>query len=297
VELSDEAGEVVAETVQGIEALRAAVGDAQQRVTSLGQRAEDIDQIVVFIGEVAGRTNLLSLNASFIAAQAGEHGKAFAVVADQIRDLASQISSSTKSIGDIIAGVRRDVEGTATLIARGDELASAGVGLARRSAESLVQIRSATSQGNENAARIQSAVQGHVDSSRAAAQIVGSVAEGSRAVAEAVSRIGASVKALDAASRGVGSLADRVRRALEEEAALGQRQIQSLDGLAGMLGELQRAAAGHGEATGKVEASLADLAATAAQHDLAVTELAGLAARLEGRSRSLAERVGRFKTA
>jgi len=296
-ELSDEAGEVVAETVQGIEALRAAVGDAQQRVTSLGRRTGDIDQIVDFIAEVAGRTNLLSLNASIIAAQAGEHGKAFAVVADQIRDLASQISSSTKSIGDIIRSVREDVEGTATLIARGDELAGAGVGLARRSAEALVQIRSATVQGNGNAARIQEAVQGHVDSARAVARLVGSVGEGSRAVADAVERIGGSVAALDRASRGVGSLADRVRRALEEEAALGQRQMQSLEGLSGMLAELERATGGHGEATGRVHESLQALGSVAAQHEVAVTELAALAARLEGRTRALSERVGRFKTA
>ena len=63
--------------------------------------------------EVAGRTNLLSLNASIIAAQAGEHGKPFGVVADQIRELAAQIARSTKSIGDIIHSVREDVEGTA----------------------------------------------------------------------------------------------------------------------------------------------------------------------------------------
>ncbi len=296
-ELSDEAGQVVAETVQGIEALRAAVGDAQQRVTLLGRRAGDIDQIVDFIAEVAGRTNLLSLNASIIAAQAGEHGKAFAVVADQIRDLASQISSSTKSIGDIIRSVREDVDGTATLIARGDELAGAGVGLARRSAEALVQIRSATVQGHDNAARIQEAVQGHVDSARAVARLVGSVGEGSRAVADAVERIGGSVAALDTAARGVGSLADRVRRALEEEAALGLRQMQSLEGLSGMLGELERAAGGHGEATGRVRESLHELGFAASQHELAVTELAALAARLEGRTRALAERVGRFKTA
>jgi len=296
-ELSDEAGQVVAETVTGIEALRAAVGDAQQRVTSLGRRAGDIDQVVDFIAEVAGRTNLLSLNASIIAAQAGEHGKAFAVVADQIRDLASQISSSTKSIGDIIRSVREDVEGTAALIARGDELAGAGVGLARRSAESLVQIRSATVQGHANAARIQEAVQGHVESARAVARLVGSVGEGSRAVGDAVERIGASVAALDRASRSVGSLADRVRRALEEEASVGQQQMKSLEGLSGMLAELERAAGGHGEATGRVQESLRELGSVAAQHEVAVAELAALAARLEGRTRALTDSVGRFKTA
>jgi methyl-accepting chemotaxis protein len=295
VELSGEAGEVVADTVRGIEALRAAVGDAQQRITSLGRRAGDIDQIVVFIGEVAGRTNLLSLNASIIAAQAGEHGKAFAVVADQIRDLAAQISSSTRSITDIIGGVRQDVDGTASLIARGDELAAAGVGLARRSADSLVQIRSATSQGNENAGRIQAAVQGHVEASRAISELVGAVRDGSRTVVEAVERIGASVAALDVAARGVGSLSDRVRRALEEEATLGQTQLKGLEALAGMIADLQGAVGGHGEASGAVERSLRDLGRAAAQNEVAVTELAALAARLDGRTRALTERVGKFK--
>ncbi|MGC3997900.1 MAG: methyl-accepting chemotaxis protein [Anaeromyxobacter sp.] len=82
-DLSDRAGLVMEETVHGIEALRTAVGDAHTRIAALGRRSDDIDQVVDFISEVAGRTNLLSLNASIIASQAGEHGKAFAVVADQ----------------------------------------------------------------------------------------------------------------------------------------------------------------------------------------------------------------------
>ena len=105
-EMAQRSGGVVEETVHGIETLRAAVSDAHRRITALGRRSDDIDQVVDFISEVAGRTNLLSLNASIIASQAGQHGKAFAVVADQIRDLAAQIARSTKSIGDIIHAVR-----------------------------------------------------------------------------------------------------------------------------------------------------------------------------------------------
>ena len=103
--------------------------------------------MVDFISEVAGRTNLLSLNASIIAAQAGEHGKPFGVVADQIRELAAQIARSTKSIGDIIHSVREDVEGTAALIDRGDALAAEGVQLARNSLEALGQIQRSTVHG------------------------------------------------------------------------------------------------------------------------------------------------------
>jgi methyl-accepting chemotaxis protein len=296
-ELAEQAGGVVEETARGIERVRAAVADAQQRVTGLGRRAGDIDQIVDFIADVAGRTNLLSLNASIIAAQAGEHGKAFAVVADQIRDLAAQIASSTKSIGDIIRTVRDDVDGTASLIARGDELAAAEVEQARHSLEALAQIRIATHQAHEDAGRIQAEVAVHRESSKEVARLVGSISEGSRALTEAVERVGTSVAALSAAARGADGLADRVSLALAEQTDLGRRQLQSLERLNAMIEEVTRAVTSHGEATRRVHASLKDLGSAAAEHEAAVTELAGVAGGLQDRARQLSDRVERFKTA
>jgi methyl-accepting chemotaxis protein len=295
-ELAEQAGSVVAETAEGIGRLRAAVGDAQQRVTGLGQRAGDIDLIVDFIADVAGRTNLLSLNASIIAAQAGEHGKAFAVVADQIRELAAQIAASTKSIGGILRAVREDVDGTATLIGRGDELAAAGVRLAQNSMEALSQIEAATAQGHENASRIQSALQGHVESSREVSRLVTQVTEGSRAVSEAVERIGGSVAALSGVGRTGGGMVERVNRALEEQAAIGRQQLQSLERIDVMIEEVTRAVTSHGGATRQVHASLHELGSAAALHEAAVAELSAVAERLGRRARDLSERVGRFKT-
>jgi len=189
-DLADRAGGVVGETVHGIESLRAAVADAHRRVSALGRRSDDIDQVVDFISEVAGRTNLLSLNASIIAAQAGEHGKPFGVVADQIRELAAQIARSTKSIGDIIHSVREDVEATAALIERGDTLASDGVRLARGSLEALSGIRRSTVHARDTAVAIRMAVDSHAQSSGEVSKLVESVADGSKAVAGAVQLVG-----------------------------------------------------------------------------------------------------------
>ncbi|HEU4385299.1 MAG TPA: methyl-accepting chemotaxis protein [Anaeromyxobacteraceae bacterium] len=296
-ELAEQAGGVVEETARGIERVRAAVADAQQRVTGLGRRAGDIDQIVDFIADVAGRTNLLSLNASIIAAQAGEHGKAFAVVADQIRELAAQIASSTKSIGEIIRAVREDVEGTAALIGRGDELAAAEVEQSKHSVAALAQIRVATHQAHENAGRILAAVAGHRESSKEVARLASSVNEASRALAEAVARVGTSVAALSEGARGADALADRVSRALGEQTQLGRGQLQSLERLNAMIEEVTRAVTSHGEATRRVHASLKDLGSAAAEHEVAVTELAGVAGGLQERARQLSDRVERFKTA
>jgi methyl-accepting chemotaxis protein len=294
-ELAERAGGVVEETVHGIETLRAAVSDAHRRITSLGRRSDDIDQVVDFISEVAGRTNLLSLNASIIAAQAGEHGKAFAVVADQIRDLAAQIARSTKSIGDIIHAVREDVEGTAALIDRGDALAVEGVQLARNSLEALGRIQRSTAHARATAAAIRAAVDAHVQSSREVSQLVESVTGGTRAASQAVQLVGRSMAAVNSVSRSVGAMADGVARALEEQSGLGNRQLESLSRLERMITEITRAVENHSAATRRVRDALAALSDAAGAHDSAVDGLSGVAERLGGRAKALAERVGRFK--
>jgi len=294
-EMADTAEGVVQEAVNGIESLRSAVGDAKKRVTVLGRRSDDIDQILDFIGEVAGRTNLLSLNASIIATQAGPHGKAFGVVADQIRELAAQISLSTKSVGDIIRAVRDDVNGTARLIDRGDELAAEGVAHARKSLDALHEIRVATDKGHETAAAIRDAVQEHARSTRDVSDLVTSVSDNTDSLAEAIQLVGKSVAAAGAVTRGVGALADKVSRALEEQSGLGRMQLESLERINAKLSDITRAVESHDVATQRVLEVLSHLTRTAEQHEAAVVELSGVADRLSNRSRALADRVGRFK--
>jgi methyl-accepting chemotaxis protein len=294
-EMAQKAGGVVEETVHGIEALRAAVSDAHRRITSLGRRSDDVDQVVDFIAEVAGRTNLLSLNASIIASQAGEHGKAFAVVADQIRELAAQIARSTKSIGEIIHSLRDEVEGAASLIDRGDALAVEGVQLARNSLEALGNIQRSTSGGIETAGAIRAAVDAHGNSAREVSQLVESVASGSRAVAQAVQLVGRSVTAVNSVSRGVNAMADQVAHALEEQSGQGKRQLENLARLERMIAEISKAVDNHNAATRRVHEALQNLSHTAGEHESAVQGLSGVADRLGARARALAERVGRFK--
>ncbi len=295
VDVAERAGGVVQETVHGIETLRTAVSDAHERITSLGRRSDDIGQVVEFISEVAGRTNLLSLNASIIAAQAGEHGKAFAVVADQIRDLAAQIAHSTKSIGNIIRSVREDVEGTTALVDRGDALAVEGVQLARNSLEALAQIQRSVVHGRETAAAIRLAVEAHRRSYGEVATLVESVADGSRTVSSAVQLVGRSVTGVNAVSRSVSAMADQVARALEEQTGLGQRQIEGIGRLERMIADITRAVENHGSATRRVRDALQNLSQTTGSHESAVEGLAGVSERLGSRAKALAERVGRFK--
>jgi methyl-accepting chemotaxis protein len=294
-ELADHAGEVVREAAAGMDGVRAAVGDAQRRVVALGHRSDDIDQILTFINDVAGRTNLLSLNASIIATQAGEHGKAFAVVAEQIRELAAQISSSTRSIGQIIGAVRDDVQGTAALIDRGDALAAGGVALAQKSLGALEEIRTATGKGHETAAAIQESLAAHGAATREVGELVASVAHNSRALSEAVQVVGRSVESVRTITGGVQQLAGRVVAALEEHAELGRQQLGALDGVDVTLRALAGAMARHAQAEQDVRLALARLEEAVTRREAAAQTLEGFSDRLARRARALVERAERFR--
>jgi methyl-accepting chemotaxis protein len=91
------------------EATIVSVKQAVAAVDDLGKWSEEVGKIVEVIQDITDETNLLALNAAIIAAQAGEHGKAFSVVAEEIRDLAERTSSSTKEISDLVKAVEKSV--------------------------------------------------------------------------------------------------------------------------------------------------------------------------------------------
>jgi ABC-type transport system substrate-binding protein/methyl-accepting chemotaxis protein len=140
-----ERGELlVNDCVQGMYRVEETVRKAAELVDSLGVRSTQIGRIVDVIQEIADQTNLLALNAAIIAAQAGEQGRPFGVVADEIRGLAERTARSTREIATMVAGVRREVNTAVTLVKEGREQAGAGVLLGDRAAGALVEIRTIT---------------------------------------------------------------------------------------------------------------------------------------------------------
>ena len=97
--------------------LTATVQQTADSASRLGQRSQEIDVIVELIAEIAAQTNLLALNAAIEAARAGEQGRGFAVVADEVRKLAERTSNATRDIGERIEGVRHEVAGMISAMA------------------------------------------------------------------------------------------------------------------------------------------------------------------------------------
>ncbi|MBW0148772.1 methyl-accepting chemotaxis protein [Marinobacter arenosus] len=118
-------------------------GDMSQASTAIGHvasRSEDINRILDVIRGVAEQTNLLALNAAIEAARAGEQGRGFAVVADEVRTLASRTRKSTDEISDMIDGLKADVNGAVSVIESGVERASSAVDGTQEAAHSLATV-------------------------------------------------------------------------------------------------------------------------------------------------------------
>lgn len=131
------------ETVSGMEAIRRATMAAEQVIRGLGARTQEIGGILDVIDDVGDQTSLLALNAAIIAAQAGEHGRAFSVVADEIRDLADRVLVSTKEIGGLIRAVQSESEHAIGAIAAGSSAVQKGVELSIEAGRTLDEITEA----------------------------------------------------------------------------------------------------------------------------------------------------------
>ncbi|HVO73606.1 MAG TPA: methyl-accepting chemotaxis protein [Ignavibacteriaceae bacterium] len=139
-DIASEGGKVVKNTVEGMKRIAEVVSSAAETVKQLGKSSSQIGEIVEVIDDIADQTNLLALNAAIEAARAGEQGRGFAVVADEVRKLAERTTKATKEIAVMINQIQKDTEEAVKSIGRGTEEIETGKELANNAGESLQEI-------------------------------------------------------------------------------------------------------------------------------------------------------------
>ncbi|MDX8379364.1 MAG: methyl-accepting chemotaxis protein [Gallionella sp.] len=199
--LAGEGSVIVQQVVDDMNVTNQAVAGTSNTIRQLGNQSDQIQNVVQVIKEIADQTNLLALNAAIEAARAGEQGRGFAVVADEVRKLAEKTANSTQQIAQMIDAIRGSTGDAITKMAATVEMVDAGSSLAEKAGRSIGEINTGVASVLNGVEDISISIQAQSLATREVTDNIEKVAQMSEENTEAVAGVFGTVEDLDAFSR------------------------------------------------------------------------------------------------
>lgn len=192
-----ESSQIVIQTVGKIQEIAEVMDTSTGLVHRLRESVGQIDSVLTVIKEIADQTNLLALNAAIEAARAGEQGKGFAVVADEVRKLAERTSMSTNQISEMIGAIRKEMKATVDSMNTGTKRVGEGIALAGKTTEALNEIEGNIDKTLQMVQRIADATSDQASTSRVVASNVTGMSTLASTSSESVAEISSIVVSLN----------------------------------------------------------------------------------------------------
>lgn len=204
-------GEAVQMTVAGILKIRETVAETTRDVKRLAESSQEISKIVAIISNIASRTNLLALNASIEAARAGEAGRGFAIVADEVRQLADKSAKSLKEIEQIVMQIQSQTSSVMMAMEEGNQQVIEGTRLAEQAKRSLDDIIQVTNRIDVLVRSITADTVEQNETARAVAQVMQAVEISAQETSQEAQRVASALSNLVGVARDLLTSVERFR--------------------------------------------------------------------------------------
>lgn len=281
--------------IKGMNDIKESVGALASVINSLGQRSGEIGQILTVIDEVADQTKLLALNAAILAAQAGEYGKSFAVVADEIKNLAGKTSISTKEIANLISSVQSETKSSVEMAEKGMDSVEKGVKLVKEVNVALKSILDSSYTSTEKARLIQRATEEE-------AFVIKQITEAIKSMNDQIEHISKATKEQNKGSRLIIGAVERIKelsqhvKSATSEQSIGSKQISDATGdVSRQTDQIADATAKQREKSKEIVKSIESVKKIAGESVNIANEMNAAIKSLEDEARGLLSELQRFK--